>query len=100
VEVTVEEVRAHLGVETQRQWAYWAILRTTSARLALFSLVTALARQLQTSQPLTCDQLKPTSADALALLQQQLWHIQTVQTSREKADVVKAPRQLFNPWSD
>jgi len=29
VEVTFEEVRAHLGVETQRQWSNSAILRTT-----------------------------------------------------------------------
>jgi len=31
VEVTFEEVRAHLGVETQRQWSDKAILRTTSS---------------------------------------------------------------------
>lgn len=29
VEVTFEEVRAHLGVETQRQWSDKAITRTT-----------------------------------------------------------------------
>lgn len=38
VEVTFEEVRAHLGVETQRQWSEIAILRTTPALFALFSL--------------------------------------------------------------
>ena len=32
--------RAHLGVETQRQWSDLAILRTTPALLGLFSLVT------------------------------------------------------------
>lgn len=31
LEVTLEEVRAHLGVETQRQWSDLAILRTTPA---------------------------------------------------------------------
>jgi hypothetical protein len=40
VEVTFEEVRAHLGVETQRQWTDKAILRTTPTLLALFSIVT------------------------------------------------------------
>jgi hypothetical protein len=40
VEVTFEEVRAHLGVETQRQWSDLAIARTTPALLGLFSLVT------------------------------------------------------------
>jgi hypothetical protein len=43
VEVPVHEVRAHLGVETQRQWSQRAIARTTPALLGLFSFVTLLA---------------------------------------------------------
>ena len=39
----VQEVRAHLGVETQRQWSDLAILRTTPALLGLFSLITVCA---------------------------------------------------------
>ena len=46
VEVTFQEVRAHLGVETQRQWNEWVILRTMPAWLGLFSLVTLLAHRL------------------------------------------------------
>ena len=34
LEVTFHEVRAHLGVQTQRQWSDLAILRTTPALLA------------------------------------------------------------------
>lgn len=45
-EVTFQEVRTHLGVETQRQWSDLAIARTTPALLGLFSLVTMLADQL------------------------------------------------------
>ncbi len=52
MEVTFHEVRAHLGVETQRQWSDLAILRTTPALLALFSLVTIFAHQLLQGQPL------------------------------------------------
>jgi hypothetical protein len=37
VEVTFEEARAHLGVETQRQWSDKAIERTTPVLLAPFS---------------------------------------------------------------
>src|SRR3954469_17234588 len=44
LEVTFHEVRAHLGVETQRQWSDLAILRTTPALLGLFSLVTLFAQ--------------------------------------------------------
>jgi hypothetical protein len=52
IEVTFHEVRAHLGVETQRQWSDLAILRITPALLALFSLVTIFAHQLLQGQPL------------------------------------------------
>src|SRR4051794_13654591 len=43
METTFQETRTHLGVETQRQWSDLAILRTTPALLALFSLVTVWA---------------------------------------------------------
>src|SRR5215216_5970524 len=46
LEVTFHEARAHLGVETQRQWSDLAIVRTTPALLGLFSLVTVFAHQL------------------------------------------------------
>src|SRR5918998_3180211 len=46
VEVTFEEGRAHLGLDTQRQWSDQAIARTTPVLLALFSLVTLLALKL------------------------------------------------------
>ncbi|TSA87635.1 hypothetical protein FNU79_03955 [Deinococcus detaillensis] len=45
LEVTFEEVRAHLGMETQRQWTDLAIARTTPALLGLFSLVTLIAHE-------------------------------------------------------
>ncbi|TCU04047.1 hypothetical protein [Rhizobium sullae] len=38
IEVTFAETRAHLGVETQRQWNDKAIMRTTPSLLALYSL--------------------------------------------------------------
>ena len=50
VETTFEEVRTHLGVKTQRQWSDRAIARTTPCLLALFSIVTLLARTLPARQ--------------------------------------------------
>lgn len=47
IEVTFEEARRHLGMETQRQWSDLAIARTTPLILGLFSLVTLLAHHLQ-----------------------------------------------------
>ena len=70
MEVTFEEARAHLGVETQRQWSNLASLRTTPALLGLFSLVTLMAHALQADLPLpqTAWYVKPlpTFVDALA----------------------------------
>mgnify|MGYP003378460597 CR=1 FL=1 len=43
LEVTFEEARAQLGIETQRQWSDLAIARTTPVLLGLFSLVTLFA---------------------------------------------------------
>src|SRR6266853_1372627 len=57
VEVTFEETRAHLGVETQRQWSDKAIPRTTPALLSLFSIVTLWAHDLSKSR-----KLKPRTA--------------------------------------
>lgn len=105
VEVTFEEARAHLGLETQRQWSEKAILRTTPALLALFSIVTALAHQLQSEFPLVCPKTawyckyQPTFVDALALVRQRLWQFQTFQTSADETHVVKIPAQLFHTWS-
>lgn len=46
LEVTFEESRRHLGVETQRQWSDKAIERTTPCLFASFSLVTLMAMRL------------------------------------------------------
>jgi hypothetical protein len=46
MEVTFEEARAHLGLETQRQWNDWAIGRTTPALFGLYSLVALMAPRL------------------------------------------------------
>lgn len=43
LEVTFEEVRANLGVETQRQWSVKAIRRTTPILMGLFSFVCLIA---------------------------------------------------------
>jgi hypothetical protein len=46
LEVTFEEARAHLGIETQRQWSDKAIARTTPCLFGLYSIVTLLAQHL------------------------------------------------------
>src|SRR3954464_15286840 len=79
-EVTFEEARRHLGVETQRQWSDLAIQRTTPLLLGLFSLVTLWAGELaaRTSKlpVLGAAWYKnpdPTFADCLAAVRRILW---------------------------
>jgi hypothetical protein len=79
VEVTFQEARAHLGMETQRQWSDLAIARTTPALLGLFSLVTLLAHRLSSSSTLSVRtsawyrKSEATFADALAYVRRYLW---------------------------
>jgi hypothetical protein len=106
LEVTFEEARTHLGVETQRQWSDQAILRTTPALLALFSLVTLFAHQLLQGQELAVRQAAwypktvATFSDTLAFVRQQLWPVSISWMSGAKPDVVIIPRALFDRLTD
>jgi hypothetical protein len=78
IEVTFEEVRCHLGVDTQRQWSARALARTTPCLLGLFSLVLLLASRLSptglpTRQAAWYTKSVPTFTDLLALVRRQLW---------------------------
>ena len=79
MEVTFQECRTHLGLETQRQWSDLAIARTTPALLGLFSLVTLLAACLTKDQPLPVRtaawyvKSEPTFSDAIAFVRYYLW---------------------------
>jgi hypothetical protein len=103
IEVTFEETRAHLGVETQRQWSDLAILRTTPALFGLFSWVTLVAHHLQQTQPLTVQQAAwyikplPTFADALASVRYLLWsHTDTFCMSPIHTDMANIPRPFLD----
>ena len=106
VEVTFHEVRAHLGVETQRQWSDVAIVRTTLVLLGLFSLVTVFAHQLLGEQPFPVRQAAwytkalPTFSDTLAFVRQHLWPSTFFSVSSEKGDTVQIPRVLFDRLVD
>jgi hypothetical protein len=80
IEVTFEETRRHLGVETQRQWSDRAIARTTPALVALFSLVCLMAyRWVAMGQALPIRatawyrKSEATFSDVLALVSRVLW---------------------------
>jgi hypothetical protein len=98
LEVTFHEARAHLGIETQRQWSDLAILRTTPALLGLFSLVTLFAHQLCQNDALPVRhtawyaKATPTFVDALALVRRQLWPLGLFYLSSSDPDLIQIPR--------
>ena len=102
MEVTFQEARRHLGVETQRQWSELAIRRTTPALLGLFSIVTLFAHQrmvLQSSgvllrQAAWYRKAYPTFSDALLVVRWELWAEGTFRRSAREADTVKVPREF------
>jgi hypothetical protein len=106
LEVTFHEARAHLGIETQRQWSDLAILRTTPALLGLFSLVTLLAHQLLGGRSLPVRQAAwyakptPTFIDALALVRRQLWPLGISYRSSGAPDLVQIPRAQLDRLTD
>jgi hypothetical protein len=50
IEVTFEEMRAHMGLQTQRNWSVRAIERTTPCLFGMFSLVVLMANLLYPTQ--------------------------------------------------
>jgi len=102
VEVTFHEVRTHLGVETQRQWADLSILRSTPALLGLFSIITLLANLHAQKQKLPVqpaawyNKQLPTFSDALRIVKQTLFSHRYFQTSQFYDEIRKVPRLRSN----
>ena len=97
IEVTFEETRAHLGVETQRQWSDSAILRTTPILMALFSLISILANEFFNQDPgcLTINGASwykkdhVTFSDAHLLVKQKIINSLYFNKSTKKCDMLK-----------
>jgi hypothetical protein len=106
LEVTFHEGRAHLGVETQRQWSELAIERTTPVLLALFSVVTLMAHESLGTEPLPVRcaawyrKSAPTFADTMAFVRQQLWPHARFWMSPDQTDMVEIPRAVFQHVTD
>ena len=106
LETTFAQVRAHLGVETQRQWSALAIARTTPVLLALFSMVTLLAHRLHQRGLLVAQRnawyakAQPTFSDALACVRRYLWAEILFDNSPDDAVWLKIPRHQLLLWQD
>jgi hypothetical protein len=106
IEVTFEEVRAHLGMETQRQWSDLAIARTTPCLLGLVSLIVLIAYELAPAHQLPIQQAawyvktEATFADVIAYVRRQIWSARYFVKSSADGDPVVIPQtyaeQLLN----
>jgi hypothetical protein len=101
LETTFEEARAHLGLETSRQWNDRSLGRTTPALFGLYSIITLAAAHLLGDHPVPVratawyPKHQATFADAIALVRRALWRADPFSTSSAQQDAVKIPRALF-----
>ena len=106
LEVTFEEARAHLGVESQRQWSNLAIARSTPVLFGLFSVVTLLADDAWNSTGFEVRQAAwyvkglPTFSDALAEVRRVLWGGSSFRTSCREHEVLEVPRVWLERLTD
>jgi hypothetical protein len=106
VEVTFEETRAHLGMQTQRQWSDLAIERTTPCLLGLYGLVTLLGQKLYPQGDSPCQQTAwyhkqhATFRDVLAVVRRHLWNKFSYSTLPQNPDVILLPRSDLTRLAD
>jgi hypothetical protein len=107
MEVTFQEARAQLGVETNRQFSDLAIARTTPLLFALFSVVTLAAHESVQLQELSIRRTSwycktyPTFSDALATVRQRLWLAPRLfDRSSCRHDIIKLPKLLYERFID
>ena len=102
VEVTFQEARAHLGLETQRQWSPLAIARTTPLLLGLFSWIVLAAHALYPTGDIPIrtaawyHKSDPTFSDLIAAVRIRLWPVVSFLGSPSDTDTRKLPLPLYN----
>jgi len=98
IEVTFEETRAHLGVETQRQWSDRAIERETPCLLGLYSMVALLGEALHRASPIAIraaawyPKAEATFSDVLAAVRRECWGFLDIRTSERDPSYAEIPR--------
>lgn len=97
IEVTFEETRAHLGVETQRQWSDKAIQRSTPLLMGLYSVLTLIAiKMYETKRMLIAETTswydkngELTFADIIVSIRRSIWSARYFSKSENKTDLVE-----------
>jgi hypothetical protein len=98
IEVTFEEARAHLGVETQRQWSDTAIERETPCLLGLYTVVALLGEALHRASPIAIraaawySKAEATFSDVLGAVRLECWGFLDIRTSQADPAYAEIPR--------
>jgi len=85
-------MRAHLGLETQRQWSDLAIARTTPALFASFSMIVLIAVELSKSTTIKVvsfawyQKSDATFSDIIALVRRHIWYARKLTKSSHEPD--------------
>jgi hypothetical protein len=99
IEVTFQEVRAHLGFATVRNWSRQSVLRTAPCLLGLFSLVSLIFARLAERKPPKIasapwyHKTEPTFSDALRAVRRLCWQ-EVLRRPRKYAGITKLPPKL------
>ena len=101
IEILFEEARAHLGMETQRQWSDKAIIRSTPLIFALFSLICLIALKLRETVDLSVSASawyaknphEATFSDIIAYVRRFCWANRYLVNSTLETDMIKFKRQ-------
>jgi hypothetical protein len=99
IEVTFQEVRAHLGFATVRNWSRKSVLRTAPCLLGLFSLVSLIfARLAERKSPRIASQpwyhkKEVTFSDAMCAVRRLCWQ-EVLRRPDKHAGVTKLPTRL------
>jgi len=104
IEVTFEETRAHLGIETQRQWSDKAIARTTPLLMSLFSVVTLVAFSMHQTKALVSMETASwyykkgelTFSDIIAIVRRSIWSNKYFSKSENQLDLDKYSKEKID----
>ena len=100
----MRETRAHLGVETQRQWSDKAIARTTPLLMGLFSFVTLVAFKMHQTKALISMETASwydkkgqlTFSDVIAIVRRSIWSKRYFSKSENQPDLDKYTDETVN----
>ena len=104
IEVTFEETRSHLGVETQRQWSNKAIQRATPLLMGLYSLLTLTAIKMNEAKKLVVHETTSwydkngelTFSDIIAVIRRSIWSKKYFSKSVNDSDLLKFTNKEIN----